>query len=76
MLENILGRVPSLRFGSGYALQVLTGYACCGLSAPIPHAKNKVKNVVLPCNMFFFKEIKHALRGRGLRPRPRKNSLF
>jgi hypothetical protein len=24
--------------GSGYALQVLTGYACCGLSAAIPHA--------------------------------------
>jgi hypothetical protein len=38
-----LWRVPSLRFGSGYALQVLIRYAHCGLSAAIPHAENKVK---------------------------------
>jgi len=30
-------------FRSGYTLQVLTGYACCGLFAAIPHAENKVK---------------------------------
>jgi imidazoleglycerol phosphate synthase glutamine amidotransferase subunit HisH len=40
------GRVPALRFGSGYTLQVLTCYASCGLSAAIPHAKNKVKKFV------------------------------
>jgi len=35
------GRVPALRFGSGYSLQVLTGYACYGLYAAIPHAETR-----------------------------------
>jgi len=42
-----LGRVPAqvglapFCFGSGYALQVLTCFASCGLSAAIPHAKTR-----------------------------------
>jgi hypothetical protein len=37
------GRVPcAYASGSGYSLQVLTGYACCGLFAAIPHADARV----------------------------------
>jgi len=40
---SLLGRVPcAIASGSGYALQVLTGYACCGLFAAIPHADARV----------------------------------
>jgi hypothetical protein len=36
------------RFGSGYTLQVLTGYACCGLFAAIPHADTHVHTHYVP----------------------------
>jgi len=39
---DFFGRVPfAIASGSGYALQVLTGYACCGLFAAIPHADTR-----------------------------------
>jgi len=49
-----------------HRLRLLRAFRC------YPSRENKVKNIVLLCNMFFFKGIKHELRGRGRSPRPRK----
>jgi hypothetical protein len=45
-LSKNFGRAPcAYASGSGYTLQVLTGYACCGLSAAIPHADRCAKHI-------------------------------
>jgi hypothetical protein len=81
MSKIFLGVSLRYRFGSGYTLaetwhatSVL--HLLCKLRAfrCYPSRVNKVKNIALPCNRFFFKGIKDKLRGRGLRPRPRINT--
>jgi len=56
----VFWRVPCANAsGSGYALQVLTCYASCGLSAAIPHAENKLKVLSSVFDIYYIKSIKY-----------------